>query len=548
VPEKAEAEKKEKEDKERLKKEKEYLDWKLNAEKEDAERLSKKAERLRKEKTEAEKKEKEDNLLLFLLLLPLSCLCVLSLLLNGRLGIVQNFVSGSGQGGEGRKETKVHPSWQNTEMTTKLWLVITSNNNTELQTILKEDPSRAKLRDADGRGPLFWAHEANNAQAIVLLKKLGAEEDAAYADSEEEDEDEAEEEDSDVDSEEEDEDEEEEEDTSDVDGKTCTNFEHKKMTEYMHRKGGGSRSKPEHQAGGVSRPREPIPKKQTDDLSVTNASHVYDCDLANKLLPPGTLAKDQQKSLDRFLTSVVNLPIKTRSGPGGNIGPHPDSDIVLDKEIMKAIETGQPLSDDAFARVCAKVALGKGKALDSGFNDDSIKALINPLVGLRDGNGTTVDEEYFVPYKNGKPVNIWKDYPRKVTGLKDNGEPDERTTKGKERAANAKTFEQDTGLTKDGQASQRTTLMPYFGSAVLLLARECDARQGDRRSDYAQAGQRALGTVDAPKETARAHATVTGTGGCSKACGESIRSSLSQPMEHLHALTRRHGLLDAAVV
>ncbi len=115
-----------------------------------------------------------------------------------------------------------------------------------------------------------------------------------------------------------------------------------------------------------------------------------------------------------------------------------------------------------------QVALVKGKGKDSGFNDDNIKALINPLVGLRDGNGTTVDEEYFVVYKNGKPVNIWKDnYPRTVTGLKDNGEPDERTTKGKERAANAKTFEQDTGLTKEGQASERTKLGQHHEAAVM---------------------------------------------------------------------------------
>lgn len=80
----------------------------------------------------------------------------------------------------------------------RLWRVITSNENTELQTILEEDPSRALLRAADGRGPLFWAHEASNEEAIELLKKHGAEEDAA-----------------------------------DADGKTCTNFEHGKMTEYM---------------------------------------------------------------------------------------------------------------------------------------------------------------------------------------------------------------------------------------------------------------------------------------------------------------------------
>jgi hypothetical protein len=221
-----------------------------------------------------------------------------------------------------------------------------------------------------------------------------------------------------------------------------------------------------HTAAFESRPssgRAPIPKHQTGDLNVTNESHVYDCKLAKKLLPPGTLPKEQQKALDLFLTLTVNLPVKTRSGPGGNFGSHPDSDNVLDTEIMNALGTRQPLSDGALARVRAKVALVKGMAKDAGLSDDSIKSLILPLVVLRGPNGTTVDERYPVVYENGKPVNIWKDQPSAETGLKDNGEPDLRTTKGRERAANAKTFAQDTGLTKDGQADERTKHGQHLG-------------------------------------------------------------------------------------
>jgi len=80
----------------------------------------------------------------------------------------------------------------------RLWRVITSNENTELQTILDEDATRATLRSADGRGPMFWAHEANNEEAMEILKKSGADEH-----------------------------------WQDADGKTCTNFEHGQMTEYM---------------------------------------------------------------------------------------------------------------------------------------------------------------------------------------------------------------------------------------------------------------------------------------------------------------------------
>jgi ankyrin repeat protein len=82
----------------------------------------------------------------------------------------------------------------------RLYHLITKNENQELQTVLDEDNSRAALRAADGRGPLFWAHEANNDEAIEMLKKAGASED-----------------------------------WQDADGKTCTNFEHGQMTEYMVR-------------------------------------------------------------------------------------------------------------------------------------------------------------------------------------------------------------------------------------------------------------------------------------------------------------------------
>merc|ERR1712216_686081 len=92
------------------------------------------------------------------------------------------------------------PSWQDTEMTTRLYHLITKNENQELQTVLDEDNPRAALRAADGRGPLFWAHEANNDEAIEMLKKAGASED-----------------------------------WEDADGKTCTTFEHGQMTEYMRK-------------------------------------------------------------------------------------------------------------------------------------------------------------------------------------------------------------------------------------------------------------------------------------------------------------------------
>jgi hypothetical protein len=133
-------------------------------------------------------------------------------------------------------------------------------------------------------------------------------------------------------------------------------------------------------------------KDQRGDGTVTNAAHIFDCALANKLLPRDTLPKDQKEALDRLLTSTPNLPVKTRSGPRGNFGTHLDSDNVLDAETMNALDTGEPLSDAAFFRVRQKVAMLKGLAKDKGLSDDNIKALIEPLVALQGLDGTSVGE------------------------------------------------------------------------------------------------------------------------------------------------------------
>jgi hypothetical protein len=77
-------------------------------------------------------------------------------------------------------------------------------------------------------------------------------------------------------------------------------------------------STPQASDAGTRR-RAPIPKDQQGDGSVTNASHIYDCALANKLLPPGTLPKEQQRALDRFLTSTPNLQSRPAPAPGATL-------------------------------------------------------------------------------------------------------------------------------------------------------------------------------------------------------------------------------------
>jgi len=66
--------------------------------------------------------------------------------------------------------------WENTAATTKMWNLIKYNDMAELQRWMATDKSVVYMRSDDGRGPLWWAYENKNKEAIALLKKFGAKE------------------------------------------------------------------------------------------------------------------------------------------------------------------------------------------------------------------------------------------------------------------------------------------------------------------------------------------------------------------------------------
>eukprot|EP00499_Haloplacidia_sp_CaronLabIsolate_P007005 CAMPEP_0196779682 /NCGR_PEP_ID=MMETSP1104-20130614/6526_1 /TAXON_ID=33652 /ORGANISM="Cafeteria sp., Strain Caron Lab Isolate" /LENGTH=366 /DNA_ID=CAMNT_0042149865 /DNA_START=1 /DNA_END=1101 /DNA_ORIENTATION=- len=69
-------------------------------------------------------------------------------------------------------------AWRNTEETTRLWEVISSGDEKELERLLDENAARARLRSEDGRGPLFWAHEYGQEAMVELLVRHGADAEA----------------------------------------------------------------------------------------------------------------------------------------------------------------------------------------------------------------------------------------------------------------------------------------------------------------------------------------------------------------------------------
>ncbi len=72
------------------------------------------------------------------------------------------------------EDTTSNPSWKDTATTTKLWKLISGADYDGLKELLDENPSFAKVRSADGRGPLFWAHEYTQPRMTSLLSLKGA--------------------------------------------------------------------------------------------------------------------------------------------------------------------------------------------------------------------------------------------------------------------------------------------------------------------------------------------------------------------------------------
>lgn len=70
------------------------------------------------------------------------------------------------------KKTR-YRTYDDTEETTTMWRLVTTNAIDELTMWLEEDPSVAFLRSKDGRGPMWWAFESRNQDIVKVLMKAG---------------------------------------------------------------------------------------------------------------------------------------------------------------------------------------------------------------------------------------------------------------------------------------------------------------------------------------------------------------------------------------
>merc|ERR1719410_1071261 len=72
-----------------------------------------------------------------------------------------------------RQIEESYSTYQDSEESTLMWKVVTSNAKNDLIQWLAQYPIAAYVRSSDGRGPMWWAYEANNMAIVDLFKKLG---------------------------------------------------------------------------------------------------------------------------------------------------------------------------------------------------------------------------------------------------------------------------------------------------------------------------------------------------------------------------------------
>ena len=75
----------------------------------------------------------------------------------------------------------INEDWENNEMTTFMWEMISRGQFAEIASVLREQPELAHIRSEDGRGPMWWAYEYKQKKLVQLLKKLGVDDERTDA-------------------------------------------------------------------------------------------------------------------------------------------------------------------------------------------------------------------------------------------------------------------------------------------------------------------------------------------------------------------------------
>merc|ERR1719421_1996279 len=78
---------------------------------------------------------------------------------------------------EARRLGKEKQEWRDTDITTQMWELVNGNKLAQIKDWAKTNPQIVHVRAADGRGPLFWAHEYGHQDIIDFLVDFGVKKD-----------------------------------------------------------------------------------------------------------------------------------------------------------------------------------------------------------------------------------------------------------------------------------------------------------------------------------------------------------------------------------
>ena len=67
-------------------------------------------------------------------------------------------------------------NWSDSEETSMMWELISQGMIHEFLDVVQENSKIAHVRSADGRGPMWWAHEYKRPKMIQVLRKMGVSE------------------------------------------------------------------------------------------------------------------------------------------------------------------------------------------------------------------------------------------------------------------------------------------------------------------------------------------------------------------------------------
>jgi dolichyl-diphosphooligosaccharide---protein glycosyltransferase len=72
-----------------------------------------------------------------------------------------------------QKRDETYNSWADTDDTTMMWRLISTNDVAGLKAWLEAEPNKAFIRSKDGRGPMWWSFEQRNEEITKVLMKAG---------------------------------------------------------------------------------------------------------------------------------------------------------------------------------------------------------------------------------------------------------------------------------------------------------------------------------------------------------------------------------------